>query len=835
MRVRILPRNPLHRIAAASVVMALAGAPALAREPAPAAVDKTIRVLPGVEADGAIRLPNQWAIRPAGRHIELGDFPVTLALHPGGRWLAALHAGHGTHEVMILDLEARRQHVVTRVALEQTFGGLCFAPDGQTLFAGGGEFDVVHAFHFADGSLSEHRKLPVSPRKDKFIPNGLAVDPRGGWLFVAGTWGHAVCLLPLDGRVDYVTVPLGKDSYPYGCAVDAARNRLYVSLWNKAQVAVVDLARKKVLDTWDTEKHPTEMVLAPDGKTLYVACANSTRVSVVAADDGRGLETINAALYPNAPSGNTPNSVALTPDGQLLFIANADANNVAVFNVGHPGKARPLGFIPAGMYPTSVRFNPADKKLYIANGRGTTPRANVHGPNPLLPRNQTTREYIAGLYRGTLSVLDMPTEERMITYSKQAYVCSPLRPDAGVVGTRPEGNPIPGKVGESGPIKHCIYIIRENRTYDQVLGDMKEGNGDSSLCLFPEKITPNAHRLARQFVLLDNFYCDGEVSAEGHEWSMGAYCTDFVRKVWPLSYRGSPLGRMKIYPAEGRHDDIERPAGGYLWDRCAEAGVSYRSYGEWVKNGETPKDPARALVKTLEGHIDPWFRGFDLDYSDLKRADRFVAQLKEFESAGAMPRLIIMRLPNDHTSGTKVGSLTPTAFVAENDLSLGLVVEAISKSRFWKETALFVVEDDAQNGSDHVDAHRTVALVVSPFTRLGQVDSTLYSTTSMLRTMELILGLQPMSQFDAAARPMYAAFRPTADARPYQHAVPATDLKARNLPSAFGAALSAKMDFSVEDAVDDLLLNEVIWRSVRGPRSPMPPPVRAAFVFPHLK
>jgi DNA-binding beta-propeller fold protein YncE len=826
----------MHRAVAAFIVIPVLTAPGICqeragKEPKPG---KPVRVLPGAQADGAIRLPNQWAIRPAGRQLELGDFPVNTALHPSGRWLAVLHAGYGPHEVTIVGLEPERQRVVSRVVLEQTFVGLCFAPDGKTLFASGGEFDLVHAFAFADGYLSQPRKLPVSKPEDKFIVAGLAVDPAGRWLFAAGTWGHAVCLLPLERPADYVTVPLGKDCYPYGCLVDGGRNRLYVSLWNKAQVAVVDLGSKKRVAAWDTEKHPTEMALSGDGKTLYVACANSTRVSVLDAEGGKGLETINCALYPKAPSGNTPNSLALTPDGQLLFVANADANTVAVFNVSVPGKARPLGFIPTGMYPTSVRFNPADKRLYIANGRGTTPHANPKGPNPLVPANQTVREYIAGLYRGTLSTLDMPTEERMIGYSKQAYVCSPLRPDLGVTARRPADNPIPGKVGEPSPIKYCIYIIRENRTYDQVLGDMKEGNGDPNLCLFPEKITPNAHRLARQFVLLDNFYCEGEVSADGHEWSMGAYATDFVRKVWPLSYRGSPLKKLNIYPSEGAHDDLARPAGGYIWDRCAEAGVSYRSYGEWIANGKTPKDPAKARVKALEGHFDPWFRSYDLEYSDLKRAERFIEELKRFEREGDMPRFIVMRLPNDHTFGTRVGKKTPTAYVAENDLALGLTIEAISQSKFWKETAVFVVEDDAQNGSDHVDAHRTVALAISPYTRHGRVDSTLYSTSSMLRTMELILGLRPMSQFDAAATPMYQAFDGKPDPRPYQHLVPDTDMNARNTPLSYGAKLSEKMDFSVEDAADDLLLNEVIWRSVRGPDSPMPPPVRAAFVFPHL-
>ena len=335
-------------------------------------------------------------------------------------------------------------------------------------------------------------------------------------------------------------------------------------------------------------------------------------------------------------------------------------------------------------------------------------------------------------------------------------------------------------------------------------------------------------------MLLDNFYCEGEVSANGHEWSMGAYATDFVEKVWPLVYRDSEQKKL-TYPAEGNLDAIARPAGGYIWDRCAEAGVSYRSYGEWINDGKTPQDPGKALVKALEGHFDPWYRGFDLDYPDQKRVDRFIEELARFEKEGEMPRFIVLRLPNDHTAGTEVGKRTPTALVADNDLALGRFVEAISNSKFWNDMAIFVVEDDAQNGSDHVDAHRTVALVISPFTKHGYVDKTLYSTSSMLRTMELILGLKPMSQFDAAARPMYAAFQAKADPRPYRHIVPDTDLKATNLAGAWGANLSEQFDLTKADAVDDLLMGEVIWRSVRGPDSPMPAPVRSAWVFPHLK
>ena len=340
----------------------------------------------------------------------------------------------------------------------------------------------------------------------------------------------------------------------------------------------------------------------------------------------------------------------------MLFVANADNNNVAVFNVEKPGDAKPMGFIPTGWYPTSVRYNPADRKLYVADGKGLSSRPNPMGPNPEQVRNlRPAYQYIASLMQGTVSVIDMPTPEQLAKLTKQAYACSPLNKDASVSATRPDDSPIPGKAGDPSPIKYVIYVIKENRTYDQVFGDMKEGNGDKNLCLFGDKVTPNHHKLTRQFVLLDNFYCEGEVSADGHQWSMGAYATDFVEKVWPLNYRGSPQKKLTTYPSEGVYDRIAKPAGGYIWDRCNEAGVSVRSYGEFVEEGKKVGDPAKPKVKGLEGKIDPEFRGWDLDYPDQKRADRFIAELHRFEKAGAMPRLQILRLPNDHTAGTRVG------------------------------------------------------------------------------------------------------------------------------------------------------------------------------------
>jgi DNA-binding beta-propeller fold protein YncE len=520
----------------------------------------------------------------------------------------------------------------------------------------------------------------------------------------------------------------------------------------------------------------------------------------------------------------------------MLFVANANTNNLAVVNVKEPGASTPLGFIPTGWYPTSVRVARDGKTIFVANGKGASSKANRDGPNPLAPggTDNKTREYIGGLYRGTLSIIPMPTPAQMAGYSRTVYDCSPLKKEdpTAVTGPKPaERNPIPFQAGLASPITHCVYLIKENRTYDQVFGDVPQGNGEPNLCLFPEEVTPNHHALAREFVLLDNFYVESEVSADGHEWSMGAYATDYVERTWPLGYRGD---KRAPYPAEGNKEvySIARPAGGYIWDRAAAKGVSYRSYGEFVKNGATPDDPCTTVVKALEGHFDPGFRTFDMDYSDLKRADRFLEELAGFEKSGEMPRLVILRLPNDHTSGTSPGKLTPTAYVAENDLALGRVVEGLSKSRFWPGMAIFVVEDDAQNGSDHVDAHRTVALAISPYIRRHSVDSTMYSTSSMVRTIELCLGLDPMSQFDAAARPMSHAFTGAPDLTPYVHRPSQVDLGATNSKTAWGAEESRKLNLEIEDRADDLVFNEIIWKSVKGAASPMPPPVRAAFVMP---
>jgi hypothetical protein len=380
-------------------------------------------------------------------------------------------------------------------------------------------------------------------------------------------------------------------------------------------------------------------------------------------------------------------------------------------------------------------------------------------------------------------------------------------------------------MGGSSPIKHVFYIIKENRTYDQVFGDMKGGNGEPGLCLFPEFVTPNHHALAREFVLLDNLYCNAEVSADGHNWSMGAYATDYVEKSWPTSYGG----RGGEYEFEGGYPTVY-PSNGYLWDNCKRNRVTYRTYGEWVENPSRSGDSARALMPSLEGHVAPFYRSWDLNYSDVERAKEFIREFDAYEKNGQLPQLLIIKLPNDHTEGTRKGSLTPRAFVAQNDLALGMIVERISRSNYWKESAIFAIEDDAQNGPDHVDAHRTVALVVSPWTKRGFVDSELYSTTSIVRTMGLILGLPPLSQFDASSTPMYNSFAHSPDLRPFACRPAKVNLLERNADGAYGQRRSEGLDFSAEDRIPDVEFSEIIWHSIKGEDVPMPPPVRSAFV-----
>ncbi len=827
-----------------------------------AAPENPARELPGPLPDGAVLLPNQWQLRPAGEQVVVGDFPVNIALHPGGRFAAILHCGYGPHEIVVLDLAKRA--VVSRERVSEAFYGLTFSRDGAQLFCSGSSDETVHIFTFADGKLTAAEPFALRDKKERGIPAGLALSADASTLYVANLWGQSITRLHLGkDPVPPDHLPLGEPAapapapdestddpsitkrdralldatdpsapFPYACALDEKRHRLYVTCWGRGHIAVIDTATFTLVTRWPTDAHPNELLLSKDGRRLFVATANTNTVALLDTDTGLPAETLLAELTPDAPPGNTPNALALSPDGARLFVACANINAVAVFDIATPGAARSLGFIPVGWYPTSVRVIDGGRTLLVANGKGSR-----SFPNPKYrPDGKDKSQYIGGLMQGSVSFIPLPEGEKwepqMKAWTALAYAGIPA-----TARTKPWwGSRYPGHIDPGSepapaipPIEHVLYIIKENRTYDQVLGDMKEGNGDPALCLFPERVTPNHHALARQFVLLDNFYVDAEVSADGHEWSMGAYATDFVEKTWPLSYGHAKTGKFP-YPSEGNLP-IATPQRGYLWDAARLAGVTYRSYGEFVRNGKTPADPATVRLPALRGHFDPGFRSFDMAYPDQLRADRFIAELHRFEAEGAMPRLQIIRLPNDHTSGTSVGKPTPTAAVADNDLALGRLVEAVTQSRFWPHTAIFVLEDDAQNGPDHIDAHRSPAFLISPYARHGAVDSHMYSTSSVLHTIELLLGLRPMSQFDAAARPMLPAFQPEPDLTPYAARPAQVSLEEKNTLFSFGVKASAKMDFTREDAIDDRALNDLLWHAIRGPDSRPPAPRRAAFVL----
>jgi phospholipase C len=417
--------------------------------------------------------------------------------------------------------------------------------------------------------------------------------------------------------------------------------------------------------------------------------------------------------------------------------------------------------------------------------------------------------------------LDTPDEAKLASMTQEVLANSPYSDakleDPGI----PANNP----VRPNGPIKHVVYVIKENRTYDQVLGDMKQGNGDASLTIFGAAVTPNLHKLASEFVLLDNFYENADVSADGHNWAMAAIAPDYTQKTWPSQY----AGRRKTYDFEGG-EPANSPPAGYLWTNAVQAGISVRNYGEWAEPLKKDGD-VDTLVKdpVLDKITDKDYAPYDLDYTDRERAEEFVKELKDFEKSGKLPQLIIVRMGNDHTSGTTPGKIAPLSAVADNDQGVGMLVDAVSKSRFWNETAIFVIEDDAQNGPDHVDSHRAPAWVISPWVKKGTVNSTMYTQASVLRTMELILGMRPMTTYDAGARPMFSVFGDAPVAGGYALETAQTPLDQKNPANSPTAARSLKMNFKDADDVDEDELNRILWAAIKGPDAPMPVPVRSRF------
>ncbi len=771
-------------------------------------------------AEQRIQLPNGWSLTPVGKSLELGDLPLNIAVSPSKKYLAVTNNGQSTQTIQLID--AANKKILHSVEIAKSWLGLRFSANEKYLYASGGNDNRVLKYSIANNQLVLQDSIQLGQAWPvKISPAGIELNDATQTMYVVTKENNSLYTVDLKTK-KLDSLQLSAEAYT--CLLSPDKKELYISLWGGDKVLVYNTLQKRLVGSIAAGDNPNDMCLTKSGKYLFVANANDNSVSVMDIKKRKVVETLNAALYPNAPAGSTTNSVALSTDEKTLYIANADNNCLAVFDVSKPGSSQSKGFIPVGWYPTCVRV--VGNVIFVANGKGYTSL-----PNPAYRPFDTSKvaasdfqqgtlrqQYIGGLFKGTLSYFNTPAPGWLGHYSKQVYENTPYNKEKETIAGGEPGNPIPTKTGDASPIKYVFYIIKENRTYDQVLGDIPEGNGDSSLVLFGEKITPNLHALAKEFVLLDNFYVDAEVSADGHNWSMGGYADDYLEKTWPTDYGG----RGGTYDAEGNRA-IANNKGGFIWDHCARAGISYRTYGEFA-------DDYKPNIPVLKNHYCPYYTSWDETVRDTTRVGQWKRDFDSLVAHHALPQLNTLRIINDHTEGLRKGRPTPYAHCADNDLAVGMFVDYLSHSPVWKESAVFVLEDDAQDGPDHVDAHRSTAYLAGGFVKRHYVDHTMYSTTSVLRTIELILGLRPMSQYDAAAEPMWRCFSNTPDLTPFNVKPLQTDINAVNTEENAWQRKSEQFDFSGEDRIPDREFTEVIWKAVKGLDAIVPAPKRAAFV-----
>ncbi len=774
---------------------------------------------------GRVSLPNGWKLTPVGKMLPVGDLPLNIAVSPSRNMIAVTNNGQSDQSIHLIDAE--KMQLLDSVIIAKGWLGLTFSKDGKYLYASGGNDNWIMRYEIKNNRIVPYDTLVIGkPWPEKISVAGIAVDDKQQFLYTVSKENNSLYVFDLKAKKIINRISLGGEGYT--CLLSDDNKTLFISCWGCNKIVLFDTESQKVKGSIPVGDNPNDLCITHNGKYLFVSNANDNSVSVISTEQHREIEILNTALYPGSPSGSTTNSLALSEDEKTLYIANADNNCLAVFDVSNPGNSKSKGFIPTGWYPTCVRV--IENTIFVTNGKGLTSKANPFGPSPVSNEEAVAHhaelknkkvQYIGGLFTGTLQAIPKPDENQLGIYSKSVYNNTPYSKEKEMNSSGEKGNPTPSRVGDLSPIKYVFYIIKENRTYDQVLGDVPEGNGDSSLVLFGKNITPNLHKLAKEFVLLDNFYVDGEVSADGHNWTMGAYATDYLEKNWPTSY-GSRGGS---YPGEGGRE-IANNKNGFLWDFCKRYGVTYRSYGEFISDSNTPNIPV------LKDHFCAAYSGWDMTIRDTVRFHTWKRDFDTLLAKGEVPRLNTLRFGNDHTEGLKIGRPTPKAHVADNDLAVGLFVEYLSHSPIWNESVVFIVEDDAQNGPDHVDAHRSTTFVAGGFVKQGFVDHTMYSTSSVLRSIELILGLPPMSQYDAAAEPMWRCFNATATHPPFQSVANLVDLNLKNTEQSKFSRLSEKFDLSKEDRINDALFNEVIWAAIKGLNSPCPAPVHAAFFTP---
>jgi YVTN family beta-propeller protein len=785
----------------------------------------------GAPDDAHARLPTGVRLDPAAPLHVVGQMPLAMVDAPERDRVVLLVNGWRDEGIQVVERSTGR--VLQTVKLPAVFLGLQFAPDGRTLYVSGGNGDVIYRFDWQRGEATLRDSIVLRAKgrpnaNGERYPAGIALSPDGRTLYVAENLADSLAVVDVaDGRVRQ---RLATGHYPYGVVV-TPDGSVYVSNWggwDLSSYAADSAGRLQSTGSIFVGRHPSALLLGARGNRIFVASASTDRVFSV---DPARRRVIGQLLDPppaGPGEGSTPNALAISSDGTRLFVAEADANAVAVFDLSPEssglasanGDDLLAGRIPAGWYPTAVLAR--GDTLIVASGKGSGTFPNPDGPQPVPSRehpgpngvNRTLSQLNGGLMIAPLARVRGDSLARYGARVAQANGWTTPR-------TASRGYP---------PFEHVIYIVKENRTYDQVLGDLTQADGDTSLVLFGRDVTPNHHALAERFGIYDRFFVNAEVSPDGHNWSMAAYTTDYLQKTVPLNYsgrgrayeyEGARFGRRTVIP----DDDPVAPARGYLWDLIQRKGLTFRNYGEFVVPQSADPDDVlppgyRGNKPFLAAHTNPAYPGFDLNITDQHRADVWIAELGEFTKRGVMPAFEIIRLPNDHTAGARAGAPTPQSYAADNDLALGRMIDALSRSPFWKSTVVFVVEDDAQNGPDHVDSHRSPVLIISPYSRAGVVHR-FANTTDIIRTMEEILGLDALSQFDYFGRPLRDIWSATPDLTPWSVLTPTVDLNAKNPTGTRGASESAKLDLEIEDVAAEDPFNRIIWEAVK-PGVPYP-------------
>jgi len=733
-------------------------------------------------------LPTGVRLDAAGESVDLGSLPLNLVPAPEGDKAVVVLSGWREQGVQIVDLKTRQ--VAQTLLQDGAFYGAAFSPDGHHLYVSGGNTDLLFMYGWNEGSATLENKFELAKAKTEdgtgtSYPAGVAVAPNGKFVYVAEDVGDRLAVV--DAATGEIAQRFPTDHYPYGVTLKGD-GEVFVSAWGGSTVSqfrVLEDGRLAYLGRIEVGRHPS--ALAVKGSTLYVALAGSDRVAVVDTKLRRVARYFEDAAPGAPPEGSTPNALALSSDGSRLLVAEADNNAVAVYQAGH-GKL--LGRIPTDWYPTALAE--ANRELLVICGKGHGTHANPDGPVPLTNwPNERPTAYALGQLSGSLRALPSTlTGAQLASFSERVAAANNWQP-------KPAARRYP-------PFHHVIYIIKENRTYDQVLGDLREGDGDARLVYFPDiSITSNHHELARRFGLFDRFFVNAEVSSQGHIWSTAAYVTNYGEKTVPSGYAG------KRADVDGEQSD--EPERGFLWTLANREGVSFRDYGEMVKGN--PGWPV--TQRDLAADVNPDYIPFDLTTPDQKRADVWIAELQHFVRDGNMPQLELMHLPNDHLAAGRPGKCTPRACMADNDLALGRIVQALSHSPYWRDTVIFVVEDDAQAGPDHIDSHRAPFYAISAYSRPGTVHRFI-NTTDVVAAIEDILGMGRLSKFDYFSRSLADIFAPMPELTPYDAIVPTQDLNEKNPQKTAAARMSEGLDLSQPDRVDDQLYNRILWLMLKG-------------------